>query len=170
MEKEIRIRLIRHSELVSEDIERIIKLKIQYWHYTYESHYKWLLNNINDDEFHLLLENYSNNLIGYLNIVKVDVECDNNNIRHAGIGNVCVAKEFTGKGYGLLLMNAANFHINNINEPGMLLCKTNLIAFYIKANWVKYHGEVYLKEKLFNEHIFFNYTSNYKIICFNRNF
>lgn len=170
MEYELKIRLIRHKEITPEDVDKIIKLKSQHWNYSYESQYKWLYENIADNDFHLILENSKHKLIAYLNIVYVDVECDGKSISHLGIGNVCVAKELKGMGYGILLMNIATYYIKLLNKTGILICKENLREFYKKTGWIEFKKNWTIGDITIKGILFISERRNYTLLKINKNF
>jgi len=170
MEYELKIRLIRHKEITPEDVDKIIKLKSQHWNYSYESQYKWLYDNIIENDFHLMIENSLHELLAYLNIVYLDIECDDKIKSHLGIGNVCVEKKLKGQGYGIFLMHISNIILKQLKRPGVLICKNNLADFYSKANWFRYNGIIYINGNKFNDLCFFNYKSESKKINIPKNF
>ena len=132
MESKFTYRLIKHSEISSDLIELICSLKKKRWNYSIESHKKWMLDNIQNDDYHLIV--YENSIpVAYMNLVEIEVIINGNVHNFKGIGNVCTVE--TGKGYGNILMLMCNEVIINNNWKGVLICKNHLIAYYNKFGW-----------------------------------
>ncbi len=134
---------IKHQNTNSSTLESIIRLKNQVWDYPYDAHKEWLKSNITDDDVHLLLWS-ENELIGYLNLVKIS-----GSLKGWGIGNVVVSPKRQDENIGLLLMNLCDYYLAATHLPGMLICKDKVLGFYIRCGWSIYNKEVYIKnEKL----------------------
>jgi len=170
MINDFRIKYVNNSFVTSDMLERIIKLKMQHWHYTKASHEKWIQENLNDNEYHLWIEDNTGEIISYLNIVFLPVRLDNQLEQSIGIGNVCVDKNITGKGLGLLLMQICNYYISFYKMPSILLCKKDLFRFYSKSGWIKFSGEVVLKGNKYNELLMFNKRPEVSHVEIERNF
>ena len=112
----------------------LIKLKQQYWPYDTESQKRWLLDNINHDDYHVMLTD-GVVLFAYLNMVNVEVTVDNQQYKMLGVGNVCVDGSQTNNGLGGVLMAYINAFIKKTQLCGVLLCKEEVIDFYRKSNW-----------------------------------
>ena len=148
---EFRVKLIKHLDLIKFDLDRIIKLKQEHWDYPYISHLEWINNNINEDEYHLMITDNSDNIIAYLNLVNVKVVNVNESTTYVGIGNICVQIANSGKGFGKLILTLCNYYLNEMGMDGVLLCKPELLDFYKKFGWNQYVGEAYvLGDKLSN--------------------
>ena len=128
------IKIIKHSLIDEISLTEIITLKNYSWKYSYKEHYSWIDKNILDDDLHFLMYD-KNELIGYLNIVKVMVNTTNNTIPFLGVGNVCT--KYKGRGDGLKLMKYANNFIAKNELQGLLFCKHHLTKFYEKTGWEK---------------------------------
>ena len=90
-----------HSELSKTDLEKIISIKKKHWNYTSKEHENWISDNIFNDDIHvMMLENEI--LVGYMNLVNVEVIINNQKKSFLGIGNVCSLIQ--GKGYGKKLI------------------------------------------------------------------
>lgn len=157
------------SQLTKIYLDEIINLKNIYWHHSYNGHEKWIKNNIRDEDLHMLM--FENNvLVGYLNLIKINVSIDNSVSSFLGIGNVCSKEK--GKGYGKQLLMGVNNYLEFNNLQGMLLCKNELTDFYKKSNWLLISKN--LTNKSFSENInVMMYNFNLKIMSFNytgRNF
>ena len=167
---EFKTKFVRHSDMKSDEIQKIISVKQQYWDYSFESQMKWINDNLFDDDYHLWFELNTGEIIAYLNIVNLDVRVDESNKRLLGIGNVCVDKNVLGNGLGKLLMQTANYYIKNTNEVAILLCKKHLLGFYQKAGWHVYNGDMMLQKVIFKDIVMFSKVFHCSSIFINRNF
>ena len=147
------VKIIRHSDLSQADLLTIVKLKMQHWHFEESEQIKWIDKNISSCDYHLLITNNESVLIGYLNMVRLNVQNDKNK-RYLGIGNVCVNKSYKSLGYGLLLMNIVNIFINQNNFLVILLCKDALSVFYKKAGWYLFEGIPISQNKEYKDLLF----------------
>lgn len=128
----MKFKFVKHSQINEDDLNEIVSLKRIHWNYSIEEHTEWILNNINGDDIHVLMLD-NGILVGYLNLVNIDVIINNINYLFLGIGNVCSREK--GKGYGnKLVIEVDRFLVNN-NQSGMLFCKDGLINFYKKFQW-----------------------------------
>lgn len=164
------IDLIPHNKLDNNNLGKIVSLKMQHWDYKKEDQIKWINENLEDGDYHLLLKNEKDVLMAYLNIVPVRVSMCGSVALFSGIGNVCVNSKHGGKGYGLLIMNIAGFFIKEFKRPGILMCKEQLISFYKKAGWHKYNGKAVLNKQLFSGKIFFSEKVLSSVIEVEKNF
>lgn len=139
---------IEHSKITDDMLDAIIRLKQQYWHYSYEQHKKWIHDNIDESEYHLVIMSSNNEVVAYLNIVKTNINYEGNIEEVMGVGNVCVDTKYSGQGIGQLIMNICNYYLDSFNKRAILLCQEKLLKFYEKSGWLKYDGEVYLKGSL----------------------
>jgi predicted GNAT family N-acyltransferase len=128
-----KLKVIAHCEVSQNDLNEIIKVKTVAWPYPYEKQLKWLNENLNADDLHLLLLE-DNITIAYLNLINIELEINNEKYKSLGVGNVCSAEK--GKGFGNKLMKLTNQFIKKNRKPGLLFCKPELINFYGKFNWV----------------------------------
>ena len=167
----MKIHFIKHSDLEISYLSKIINLKNQHWDYSNQEHEDWIKNNIDKDDFHLLLTDDNDILLAYLNMNNIEV-VQNPQIRISGfgIGNVCVDKDFNNKGLGLLLMQIANYHIKNVEKQGFLLCKTSLVSFYKKANWQLFDGDFLVNQENIEAKLMCLFPISEKLISLNKKF
>lgn len=128
-------KFVKHSDLLFADAIRIAELKDQHWSYGIDSQLCWIINNILNDDVHLIGEDANGNIRAYLTLVQVVVEYDNHEEKMIGIGGVCVDKSLEHKGYGKILIFNANEYIRRSGKKGILLCKEPLREFYYKCDW-----------------------------------
>lgn len=156
----LEVKIIKHKNIHSSELEAICKIKSIFGNYTLESQLNWITNNIKDEDIHFLI--YDNDkLIAYTNLIEEILLINNKKINILGIGNVCVDEK--GKNKGLLLMKNVNRFLLDNNKIGLLFCKKNLIAFYEKTDWrliePQYSEEVYWMifnyDLVKNENIFY---------------
>ena len=150
MVNNIEINYIRHIDLKIKDKNEINILKSQHWNYSLEEHDLWMNSNIKDSDYHILIKS-NQMIIGYMNVVNRILMIDNKNIEALGIGNVCVDKNYIGKKIGLLLMDACNIFLKYNSKIGILLCKDNLIKFYLKSGWNLYDGNLLIEDSIPSE-------------------
>jgi len=164
------VELIENKNLTTGKLNQIVSLKMQHWHYSREEHIRWIHNNISENDYHLLLCDNLNNLLGYLNLVDVTVNYISDSQKYIGIGNVCVDFNFSSKGYGLLIMNLATFFLKQLAKPGILLCKQELNAFYLKAGWNLYEGKSFIGYRLIPNSVFTTNILSVDEIYISKNF
>lgn len=170
MKNNIKITLLKQATTSVEDINHIINLKIQHWLHPFESQKEWIIKNIEPDDFNLMLK-INSKLVGFMNLVYVNALIDDKtNLKLLGVGNVCVSKEFSGKGLGLLLMQIANYQIQALGFNGVLLCSDKLVPFYLKAGWIKTQSEVSIRETRFEGNTMFLEGITSQSIVLNRSF
>lgn len=145
--EDFKICCIENSKMTDEMIGKVIGIKQYYWNYPHDEHKKWMQENIFNGEYHLIILGATNEIVAYLNIVKTIVDYNNIKEEVMGIGNVCVQNKMSGQGVGQLLMSVCNYYLNSFGKRAMLLCKEPLVKFYEKSGWIKYEGEVYIKNK-----------------------
>lgn len=141
------------SILTDNDIDEIISIKDSVWPHPYQSHKKWMDNNLKPNDVHLMIRSASVP-IAYLNMVNLTLKADS--IFYAiGIGNVCVNPSFQGHNLGFMLVKMAEYHILQNKIPGILVCKDKIRGFYEKCGWQEFKGDVNFEEgKLFEHHLF----------------
>ena len=125
-------KIMKHKDVSQEIINQIINIKSINWHYPYESHVKWIEENLKYSDLHLLL-NKRDDLVGYLNLITIRFEIDGDVYHGYGVGNVCVTEK--GKRYGVTLIETANRFISDNNKIGLLFCESELVSFYGRNNW-----------------------------------
>lgn len=157
---------IKHQIINDNTLASIIRLKNQVWPYPYSSHVEWINNNIGEDDVHLLLW-FDKELIGYLNLVKLD-----GTLKGWGIGNVVVLPKRQGENIGLLLMNLCDYYLATSKTPGMLICKDKVLDFYIRCGWSKYEKDVYIMDDKLTHNFMTRRleSKNYEFIKINRIF
>ena len=131
-------RIVKHSELKEQDRINISLLKEQHWPHGLASQLAWLQANVDEEDFHLLGENYSKHgkkLSAYLSLNNVSVEIDGRKTECIGLGSVCVDKTIEHSGLGRKLVMQANHYIESQKQKGILLCKQKLVRFYEKCEW-----------------------------------
>ena len=150
--------VVCHNQVSEIQIKNIIELKQQYWSYPIESQLKWIKNNIHNDDLHVMLYD-EKLLIGYLNLVKLEVEIDGVKYQANGLGNLCVDKNRTKLGLGKIMVTMANKILDETKCMGFLLCHLELVEFYKKAGW----------EELFCDNInIAGIGYSHKVMCYNK--
>lgn len=167
---EFKICFVEDSKITEDMINAIIKIKQQYWHYSYEQHKKWINENVDDNEYHLIILNSNNEVVAYLNIVKTNINYDGIVEEVLGVGNVCVDSKYAGQGIGQLLMAICNYYLESFDKRAILLCKEHLLKFYKKSGWIKYNGNIYLKGILLEGELMLKNPLSSNKISLERNF
>jgi predicted N-acetyltransferase YhbS len=168
--KEFKIQFVENSRISDNLRDKVICLKQDYWDYSYELHIKWMKENIHDDEYHLIIMDSNDEIVAYLNIINTCFIFNDISEEVMGIGNVSVRKSCSGQGIGRLLMCVSNYYFESFGKRAMLLCKPHLIKFYEKCGWIKYEGEVCLKDKKYEGTVMFTKYLNAPKILIEREF
>lgn len=82
------LQTIKHSEADSEVLNRAIAIKQVAWPYPKESQFRWIRDNLCDDDVHVFLQKDDRD-VAYLNIAWVDAFINGVKVNCAGVGNVC---------------------------------------------------------------------------------
>lgn len=127
------LKIIRNSEILKQDIDEIIRIKSFAWPYPYLDQIKWLIDNLKDNDLHLILYNEDES-VAYLNLIIEELLIDGFVYNIYGVGNVCAIAK--GNGYGTILLKSTNQFIISKNKIGLLFCKPQLVAFYKKCGWI----------------------------------
>lgn len=166
----MKFEFIKHSNCNPNNITEICKIKNQYWVYSIEEQKKWLNNNISKDDFHVLLYEDTNKLVGYLSLVLINVKFEDHVEEMYGVGSVCVDENNRGEKLGYLLMKLVDFFLYKKNKKGILLCKNSLVEFYEKCNWIQYTNKVICNNSVFLDNVFINQNINSKHISISKLF
>ena len=126
------LEVIKHKDILFKDLCRAIDIKSVAWPFPLESQVKWIAENIDDEDEHVFLKDYSKDL-AYMNLVKITFVANNIEYMAFGIGNVCTT--IKGKGYGGELMRQVNAYLREKRYCGLLFCKDGLVPFYKLYDW-----------------------------------
>ncbi|WP_281310647.1 hypothetical protein [Flavobacterium flavigenum] len=157
------------SQLTEQNLKSIVNLKKKHWDYSEEEHKRWINNNINGEDIHVLM--FQNEiLIGYLNLIHAEVILNNEGHFFLGIGNVCSLEK--GLGYGKELLVGMQKYLDQNNFKGILFCKDNLVDFYNKFGWKLVPKNKIISENLKNVNVmFYNIDDNIECVAYKgRNF
>ncbi len=164
--------IFKHKDLNEDALREIIRLKQQHWNHPYESQKKWIEDNLQPEDIHMLYA-IDGRYIAYMSICIIDIFSKEMHIKAKGLGNVCVDKELQGKGLGKRLVEKANELITDAGEVGILLCHNHLLAFYERCGWhnVEYNS-LLIGENKFNDILMLlNCDKNYlSDVVLDRNF
>ncbi|WHF53059.1 GNAT family N-acetyltransferase [Chryseobacterium gotjawalense] len=139
--------VIKHSEISEEQLIEICRLKSIRWDYNLDQHKRWMIENIQANDFHILIKD-EEKPIAYTNLVDITAIINDKNIKVRGIGNVCTSE--TGKGFGNILMEEVNAVLAQNQWKGILLCKDNLVPYYEKFNWKLINSDKIMTKKFEN--------------------
>lgn len=133
------LRIIKHKDILFKDILRVMTIKSIAWPYPIESQFKWIIDNIDDEDEHVFLME-GNKDLAYMNLARVSFTANDTDFMVYGIGNVCAAEK--GKGYGRELMYRVNEYIKEKRNCGLLFCRDALVPFYKLYGWEEVNREV----------------------------
>lgn len=86
------------------------------------------------DPHRLLIWN-GTELIGHLLAVGRNVKLDGEHLKLLFVGELCVSREYQGKGIGKLLMQSLDPHLDKKFDLVLLCCRPDLLGFYQKVGW-----------------------------------
>lgn len=148
MSTKLKVKVIKHHEL-TDDMERTIaNFKNETWVYTIESQVRYLRDNCNIDDLHLILL-FDNEIVSYLCIHNIDIVIDGVINRVFGIGSVCTSPKNRGNGYSKMLLEYSD-NLLLKGYPSVLLCQDGLIDFYEKFNWILSERNHFFEGREFN--------------------
>lgn len=146
-----RVEVVPHKKLSELALTNICNVKSAFGNYGTESQIQWIRENIDKEDLHFIVSK-DERIVAYANIINTTLEIDAKNISVLGVGNVCVSHK--SMGLGRYLMNQINLYIKNQDMIGFLLCKENLVSFYVKCGW--FEKEV---ENVSSYSLLFNFDS-----------
>lgn len=130
-----KVKIVKHGDIDEDELQSICLLKEESWPFGLNEQKKWIHENIQDNELHLMI--YDERLVGYSNLVNRKIIFDKKSSKEVvGIGNVCIAKNNQRSGYGNELMIHINRQLTQEHKSGILLCKDSIVEFYKKNFWV----------------------------------
>ena len=127
------VKYLFHNKIEEKELHSIIEIKSIAWPYSFENQSKWIKNNINNEDIHVLLLDENDTVVAYLNMISIDFEINGKIHSGLGIGNVCASKK--GSGNGTILMQEINRYFVENKKIGLLFCKEGLLSFYKKQGW-----------------------------------
>lgn len=161
----LNIKILNNEEIPTELLDTIISIKSTAWKYTKKEQINWIKNNLNINDFHVLLYD-KGEAISYLNLVSTNVFIDEQLTPILGVGNVCTSK--TGQGYGGEILRLTSLFLKKNNIIGLLFCKENLVKFYNKFNWNEIKPDsLYIEQKPNDIHCMINIDVNLKKVQYN---
>ena len=151
---------VKNTDLSVGEKLQIAELKNQYWPYGIASQIRWMKDNIQKNDVHLMGEEIDSSAIlkAYITLSDLNIVVDGKSNSSIGIGGVCVDAALQHSGVGKQLMEAANRYIETQRKMGVLLCKNNLIGFYKKCGW---------KQLSFQTAVVAGFKYKYNIMSFN---
>ncbi|MCU8408565.1 GNAT family N-acetyltransferase [Vibrio vulnificus] len=124
--------IVTQESLTKSELDSICLIKGVFGPYTMQQQREWIKYNIGPNDRHLLMY-LGTILVGYLNIINIEMEIDNISTKAIGIGNVCVSEKGIGLG-GDLMSYLSKFIVNN-KLIGLLFCDCSNVGFYSKYGW-----------------------------------
>ena len=127
-----RFSIVTQESLKKHELDAICLIKGVFGPYTKQQQRDWIKYNIGLSDRHLLMY-LGTSLVGYLNIINIEIEIDSISTQAIGIGNVCVSEKGIGLG-GDLMTYLSEFIVNN-KLIGLLFCDYSNVGFYGKYGW-----------------------------------
>lgn len=158
------LEIIKHSNISHEDLLRVICIKNVAWPHSFESQLKWIEENQNPEDLHILLKDGINDY-AYMDLCPVKAIVDGIETAFMGIGNVC--SKTKGQGYGGVLLNLVNKYLIENDFKGLLFCKNHVKSFYTHYNWQVIPSENVTFEKNGYDNI---YTLTFNMTLINQMF
>jgi predicted GNAT family N-acyltransferase len=137
----IRLELSRTESVGRDRLDAIIALKSQHWPYPYESQARWFADNVAPSDQHLLAWR-KDALIGYLRTIEAEGMQGGVATPLTLVDTVCIDRKEQGKGFGAVLMHAANHAIRQVGRSGLLACSAGLKGFYLRCEWTLFSSSV----------------------------
>ena len=156
------------NQLKKEEIINICKLKNQHWPMDLKKQIiSWFILTHKNDK--LLSISFKENTVAFLRLKLRKIIANKKVFDSYTLSEVCIDKEFQGKGLGTKIIKKSQDIIMQKKIPGYLLCESNLINFYKKLGWkniknIKTVEKVNAEEKNLNHKktcFFYNLLSNY---------
>jgi predicted GNAT family N-acyltransferase len=120
---------------------QILALKSEHWPYSHKAQIEWWTRNIDETDLHLIIED-AGVLVAYLRIVRRLV-LHSRSFFVAGVGTVCVTKEYHRRGVGKQLMTYAAECIAEMKIAiGLLTCQLETSYFYKQCGWSILSAEI----------------------------
>lgn len=148
MSTKLEVKVIKHHDLTDVMARTIANFKNETWIYSIESQVRYLRDNCNLDDLHLILL-LNNEIVSYLCIHNVNIVIDGVISTVLGIGSVCTSPKNRGNGYSRMLLEYSDNLILRGN-PSVLLCQDGLIDFYKKFNWILSERNHFFEGRNFN--------------------
>ena len=130
------------SELKSNQIKNICKLKNTQWKYTLKSQLIWFKNNNFKKDLHNLLI-FNNQIIGYTSLRLRRFEYSKKKYKFLLFDSLIIKKKYRTKKYSNILMKFNNSIILLNNKVSFLICEKKMLNFYKKFDWYKLKKRAY---------------------------
>ena len=132
--KKIILTSVRTKDLKKEQILSICKLKNSFWTWSILKQLEWFKKNVKKMDINNMLT-INDNLIGYTLLRKRSTFIEKKHFSYFYFDTFIVHRSFRKKGLGETLMLFNNKIIKSLKRHSFLICKKNLISFYVKFNW-----------------------------------
>ena len=125
-------------KLKKEEIKQIAEIKDSFWKFGYSSQLRWFenLQNVFKDDLHFFLKK-NKKIIGYVQIGKRKYKLNSNFKNYYLFRTLIISKKERNKKMADKIMNEVSKFIIKKKKPCFLLCKKNLVKFYLQYDWSK---------------------------------
>lgn len=133
------------KKLSKQEIKKICSLKNKVWRFGIKSQLKWFKDNVKKNDYHNLFY-VKSKLIGYTLLRKRTCLIGNLNkkVKYILFDTMVIDKNYRKKKLSNLLMSFNNKVIKKLGLFSFLVCKDELVNFYLKNKW-----KILDKEKFF---------------------
>ena len=141
----ISLKSIVSNKLTNIEIKQICLLKDQQWKFGIKSQLEWFKNNIKKFDLHNLLY-IKSRLVGYTLLRKRTCKIENLNkkTQYLLLDTLVIDKKYRNTKLSNLLMNFNNTIIKQSGISSFLICKDELINFYMKNDWKKLNKKSFI--------------------------
>ncbi len=133
--KLLKIKNIKLDKLL---VDKICRFKMKFWKYSLKSQKKFFKDNHNDEDLHFILMD-KKKIIAYNALKKKFFYQAKNkkNLKKSFLlfDSFLVDKNFRSQNIGSVHLKKNNVFIKKAKKTAFLLCKKNLINFYLRNDW-----------------------------------
>ena len=139
------LKSIISDKLINKEIKEICLLKDKHWKFGIKSQLKWFKNNVKKYDLHNLFH-IKSKLVGYTLLRKrtFEIKSLNKKTQYLLLDTLVIDKKYRNTKLSNLLMNFNNTIIKQSGISSFLICKDELINFYMKNDWKKLNKKSFI--------------------------
>ena len=140
--KEYNLKSIITKKLLDREIKEICLLKDKEWGFGIKSQIKWFRNNVKKYDINNLLY-LKSKLVGYTLLRKRTYKLKNSSKKNKYLlfDTLIIDKKYRRRRLSNLIMNFNNLIIKELGFFSFLICKDEMVKFYIKNEWKKLNNK-----------------------------